>query len=371
MVEPSGLVLMNTPKGHLLPDEQIVVGKTLFALDHVLSENTSTRQLYEATRVHDIVESAVTRGINGSIVTFGPTTVNGNNHDRSVSSILEGGSYGLLPGSPSRRQEDVWSFSNEQKDGDNHHHNNHQKDVDGFVHMIAADLFRTMEQCPDKRFVVRVSVFEIQQEQVWDLLGQNSTPSSSNNNKTNIKDGGEEEGGEDSTTIRNLDNNKNTTNKPLPILLEENVDERHGVSAVVHCQEELVRDAKSLLHMMALGYGRRQGRKQSHNHYHDNNGNDNNNDNSTSNVIYRIIIESCPTAVFEAAAPQNRHLSEQHPPVSVTSSTLHLVDLSGFHECIICHNHQSQSLVMDSNNSSNDGAATTKLRHEEGDNHLR
>ena len=256
---PSPLVQMISPDGSLLPEDQLVVRENLFALDHVFStENNdkdgenNARDVYTTTAIQDMVLSVVEKGWNGII--FG---LNGSTSEQV-------GSFGS-------------AFSvNIDEEGEN----------DGLIHMAADDIFASIDkQGQETRFVVRVSVLNICQDQVGDMLGSNP--------KTD-KSGCLSASGE--------------------ALHEERVDSpRALLKALVRGQEH---------HSASISSSKKQ----------------------KSLIIYRITVDSCPVRVYKKAKQQERevqkscsgdgakqksHRSTEDLPFMVQSATLHLVDLSG------------------------------------------
>lgn len=118
------------------------VGSTsVFTYDGVFTEEDSTKQVYDYI-AKGMVE-AVIQGRNASIFSYGQTS--------------SGKTYTMQgPGSV--------------RDG--------MKEREGLLHLVAADLFREVENCTDRQFFISVSVMEIYNEELRDLLIKSGSGSS-------------------------------------------------------------------------------------------------------------------------------------------------------------------------------------------------
>lgn len=116
-------------------------GKSVFTFDGVFSENDSTKDVYDY--IAKGMAKAVVEGRNASIFSYGQTS-SGKTH------TMQGG--------------------NSIKEG--------MKHKKGLVHLAAAELFHEIEQCKDREFFITVSVMEIYNEELRDLLTKNGSESS-------------------------------------------------------------------------------------------------------------------------------------------------------------------------------------------------
>jgi centromeric protein E len=128
-------VTQTTNTGQPLPDR--IIGRTFFSFDKVFGEESGTTQVYEAV-AKGIVSSVVT-GLNGTIFAYGQTS--------SGKTFTMQGAGGLMEG---------WA-----------------RGQGGIVQMAAEDIFRHIQDTPDRMFLVRASFIEIYNEEVRDLLGEN------------------------------------------------------------------------------------------------------------------------------------------------------------------------------------------------------
>ncbi len=131
-------VTQMTADGKPLPER--VTGRTFFTFDKTFGEETTTQTVYDSI-AKGIVNSAVA-GVNGTIFAYGQTSSGKTFTMQGSGTIAEGMTAG----------------------------------GGGIVHMAAADIFKQIENTPDRIFVVRTSYLEIYNEEVRDLLsGDNKT----------------------------------------------------------------------------------------------------------------------------------------------------------------------------------------------------
>jgi hypothetical protein len=117
-------------------------GKSLFTYDKVFNEDTQTEEVYDYL-AKELVRGAV-EGRNGSIFAYGQTGA-GKTHTMqgaggSIRDIARG-----LEGRATKK---------------------------GIIHMVAEDLFRFIEDADDRDYVLQVSVIEVYNEEVRDLLSK-------------------------------------------------------------------------------------------------------------------------------------------------------------------------------------------------------
>jgi len=119
------------------PLDPTLTGSTLFTFDKIFGETSSTTEVYEWA-VKSVIQSVV-RGRNGSIFTYGQTSSGKTYTMQGKGSIHSGITNG-----------------------------------GGVVHMAAQDLFSDISRLTDRDFVIRVSVIEIYNEEIRDLLSTES-----------------------------------------------------------------------------------------------------------------------------------------------------------------------------------------------------
>jgi len=129
VLEAHNSITQTSSDGVPLPDKAL--GRTIFTYDKVFGEESKTSEVYEYA-ARDIVENAV-KGRNGSIFAYGQTS-SGKTHTMQGSSSI----------SASKSE--------------------------GFVHMVARDLFHQIAKTQDREFEINVSVIEVYNEEVRDLL---------------------------------------------------------------------------------------------------------------------------------------------------------------------------------------------------------
>lgn len=113
--------------------------RTMFSFDHAFDENASNVDVYDNV-AKGVVESVLT-GMNGTIFAYGQTSSGKTYTMQGSGSIAERGSsngYG------------------------------------GVIHMAATDIFKDVENTPNREIVVRVSYIEVYNEKVYDLFGGNT-----------------------------------------------------------------------------------------------------------------------------------------------------------------------------------------------------
>jgi centromeric protein E len=121
--------------GQPLPER--ITGRTFFTFDKTFGESVSTSEVYDSV-AKDIVSSVVT-GLNGTIFAYGQTS-SGKTYTMQGSGSIKEGSMGS----------------------------------GGVVHMAAMDIFNNISKAQDRIFLVRASFLEIYNEEVRDLLSDNS-----------------------------------------------------------------------------------------------------------------------------------------------------------------------------------------------------
>jgi centromeric protein E len=124
-----------------IASDGLPIDKSVFTFDGVFSENDSTKDVY--AYIAKGMAKAVVEGRNASIFSYGQTS-SGKTH------TMQG--------------------ANSIKDG--------MKNKEGLVHLAAADLFHEIEQRKDRNFFITVSVMEIYNEELRDLLTNNGSESS-------------------------------------------------------------------------------------------------------------------------------------------------------------------------------------------------
>lgn len=117
--------------GNPLPER--VEGKTFFTFDKAFGETSGTKEVYEYA-VRDLVTGVIS-GRNGSCFAYGQTS-SGKTHTMQGRGSINDGA----------------------------------KNSEGFLHMSAIDIFQEITKQSDREFTVRVSVIEIYNEEVHDLL---------------------------------------------------------------------------------------------------------------------------------------------------------------------------------------------------------
>lgn len=124
------------------PLSERVTGRTFFTFDKTFGEETNNRQVYDGV-AKNIVTSVVD-GLNGTIFAYGQTS-SGKTFTMQGSGNLEQGT------------------------------NSSDSTVGGIVHMAAKDIFSQIQREQDRMFLVRVSFLEIYNEEVRDLLSNDTT----------------------------------------------------------------------------------------------------------------------------------------------------------------------------------------------------
>jgi centromeric protein E len=132
VVAKDNSVMQTINTGQPFPER--VTGRTFFTFDKTFGEDADTICVYDSV-AKGIVESALS-GINGTIVAYGQTSSGKTFTMQGSGSIEEGYTNG----------------------------------GGGIVHMVANDIFSHVQNTPDRNFVMRVSFFEIYNEEVRDLL---------------------------------------------------------------------------------------------------------------------------------------------------------------------------------------------------------
>ena len=114
-------------------------GRSIFTYDRVFGEDSSTEEVYDFAAKGLI--SSVVEGRNGSIFAYGQTS-SGKTHTMQGSGSIRDGTL---------------------------------KNKPGFIHMVATDLFQEIEKTEDREFVISVSVIEVYNEEVFDLLSKSQS----------------------------------------------------------------------------------------------------------------------------------------------------------------------------------------------------
>jgi len=122
--------VQTTNTGESLPKK---VGRTHFIFDRVFDEYASTKEIYEKSS-RDIVKNCV-GGISGSIIAYGQTGAGKTYTMQGDGSFKEG------------------ALKNE-----------------GVIHMAIQDLFSELAEYPNSAFLLRLSVIEVYNEEIRDLL---------------------------------------------------------------------------------------------------------------------------------------------------------------------------------------------------------
>lgn len=117
-------------------------GRSLFTYDKVFGEDSETGQIYDVV-AKELVESSID-GRNGSIFAYGQTG-SGKTH------TIQGSGGSIRGGDNSARA---------------------RKDQKGILQMVAEDLFRLIEDNEERDYVLQVSVLEVYNEEVRDLLSK-------------------------------------------------------------------------------------------------------------------------------------------------------------------------------------------------------
>ena len=239
----SSSVTQTTPEGHQLADQ--TVGRNFFCFDKTFAETSSTQEVYNS--VAKGVISSVLDGFNGTIFTYGQTS-SGKTYTMQGSGTIQEGAL---------------------SSGDK-----------GIVHMAASDIFQHIHNTPTRNYQVHVSFLEVYNEEVRDLLSENTET----------------------------------------VALRE--DPRRGV--VVKSRNETVKDINGLLEIMFRG---ERSRKVAATAMNDRS--------SRSHTIFRITIESCTNVMQKAGNPSFEPDTENNPNGGPSqrstkfNSTLNLVDLAG------------------------------------------
>lgn len=129
-------VTQTTNNGQPLPER--VTGRTFFTFDKIFGEDAQNPAVYDGV-AKGIVDSVMS-GLNGTIFAYGQTSSGKTYTMQGSGSIEEGYSNG----------------------------------GGGIVHMAANDIFDHVQQAQDRIFLIRASFIEIYNEEVRDLLGDNS-----------------------------------------------------------------------------------------------------------------------------------------------------------------------------------------------------
>jgi centromeric protein E len=230
-------VAQTTIEGKPLPER--IAGRNFFTYDQTFDETSTTQQVYCAV-AQPVVTTACT-GLNGTIFAYGQTS-SGKTYTMQGSGTIAEGSY----------------INIENGGG-------------GIVHMAAHDIFSHITACANRVFVVRASFLEIYNEEVRDLLQDDSG-----------------------------------SNKVLQI----REDPRRGV--FVQAKEMIVTDANGLLGVLWHGEKSRSFASTAMNER-----------SSRSHTIFRITIES------RSFHDGNDEDEDQADTGAVRVSTLNLVDLAG------------------------------------------
>ena len=126
--------------------------QSTFTFDHVYGENSTTAQIYDGM-VKDIVDSAVHRGINGTVFAYGQTS--------------SGKSFTMQGSRPPIRAKTVSTRLQQRQEKEI---DAKVQSVDGITHMAARDIFACIANDTEHTYAVRVSFMEIYNEDVRDLL---------------------------------------------------------------------------------------------------------------------------------------------------------------------------------------------------------
>ena len=234
-------VTQTSRTGQPLPER--VSGRTFFTFDKTFGEAVSTAEVYDSV-AKDIVTSVVV-GLNGTIFAYGQTS-SGKTYTMQGSGSIKEGSMGS----------------------------------GGVVHMAAIDIFNNISQHQDRIFLVRASFLEIYNEEVRDLLSDNSPT------------------------------------------LQIREDPRRGV--FVQSREEIVTNFETLLGILCQGESNRAFASTAMNER-----------SSRSHTIFRITIESRKKGIspfVNRVDSDDENIKENVEPDddgAVLISTLNLVDLAG------------------------------------------
>jgi len=125
--------------------------QTKYTFDNVYSEDTSTRNLYDKS-VSSIVDSSL-KGINGTVILYGPSS---------------SGKTFTMQGTSHEHMADPENFED-----------------CGIIHLAARNVFNIIACQPNREFLLRVSYLELCDDQVTDLLVDNTSAPS----KLTIRDG--------------------------------------------------------------------------------------------------------------------------------------------------------------------------------------
>lgn len=233
-------VTQTTRTGQPLPER--VSGRNFFTFDKTFGETTSTSEVYDS--VAKGIVSSVVSGLNGTIFAYGQTSSGKTYTMQGAGSIKDGSTSSTTTSSGA-----------------------------GIVHMAASDIFQNIQQASDRIFLVRASFLEIYNEEVRDLLGNN-------------------------------------TNQTLQI----REDPRRGV--FVQAKEEIVTDFQTLLNILFQGENNRCFASTAMNER-----------SSRSHTIFRITIES--RKKNENTDDDEKENQFEQDDGAVLISTLNLVDLAG------------------------------------------
>jgi len=132
-------VTQTTNKGQPLSER--VLNRTFFSFDKVFGEDSTTGQVYDDV-AKGLVDSVV-NGLNGTIFAYGQTS------SGKTFTMQGSGGYGgmIKTGTPTKARQ-----------------------APGIVHLAARDIFKHIENEPNRVFLLRVSFIEIYNEEVRDLL---------------------------------------------------------------------------------------------------------------------------------------------------------------------------------------------------------
>jgi centromeric protein E len=128
----------------ITPVQDKVTGRVIFSFDKVFDERSETKDIYEFS-AKEIVANAV-KGRNGSIFAYGQTSSGKTYTMQGSRSISHGKGVGK----------------------------------EGFVHLAAADLFHEISTIHDRDFKIFASVIEVYNDDVRDMLVDNTSTKKSN-----------------------------------------------------------------------------------------------------------------------------------------------------------------------------------------------
>ena len=122
-------IIQTTYDGVPLPAK---AGRTIFNYTRTFDGISSNGQIYDA--VCEKTVDSFSKGVNGIIIAYGQT-------GSGKTFTMEGGESGM--------------------DG---------RIDEGIIEMTAADIFKNIEDCPDRTYIVQVSMFEMHDKEIRDLL---------------------------------------------------------------------------------------------------------------------------------------------------------------------------------------------------------